>query len=80
MNQNKKYQIKGEKRDGKYIINENKNDFVEIWKFRVVNPDLVPREYLIIDEKKLNEIARTTKGTINIAGIEFYSEKSIRTR
>jgi len=29
---------------------------------------------------KLNEISRTTKGTVNIAGIEFYSEKSIRTR
>jgi len=24
---------------------------VEVWKFRVVNPDLVPREYLIIDDK-----------------------------
>jgi len=53
---------------------------VEIWKFRVVDFEKIPREYLIVNEKMLNEIARQTKGTKNIPGIEFYSEKSIRTR
>ena len=33
---------------------------------------LVPRDFLIVDEKKLNTYARAMKDTASVAGIEFY--------
>ena len=33
---------------------------------------LIPREYLCVDEKKVGAIARSSKGTIKIPGIEIY--------
>ena len=48
------------------------------WKFRIVDPNKIPREYLIPDEVKLGQIARATKGSVKIEGVEFYSEESIR--
>lgn len=45
------------------------------WKARVVNPDLIPDEYWVIDEQKINAVARATKGAIKIAGAEIYSER-----
>lgn len=49
----------------------------KIWKMRVVNPTLLPKEYLMPNEKMLNEIARATKGSLNIPGVEFYFEESL---
>ncbi len=51
--------------------------FKEIWKFKIVDIKKVPRQYLIVDEKTLGNIARSTKGKVKIAGVEFYSEKSV---
>jgi len=50
------------------------------WKFRIVAENLIPREYLVPDEKKLGEIARTEKGGVSIAGVEFYSEEVLAVR
>jgi len=47
------------------------------WKYRIVDESLIPREYLIPNEKLLANIAVTTKGTVKIAGIEFYSESTV---
>jgi len=44
-------------------------------KARVVDPKAVPREYLMIDEQKLDKVAKATKGSIKIPGVEFYCEK-----
>jgi len=44
------------------------------WKFKVVDLARVPRQYLIIDTVTLNNIAKITKGTRPIPGIEFYPE------
>jgi hypothetical protein len=52
----------------------------KIWKFRIINVNLIPRDYLIPNEKILGEIARTTSGTLKISGIEFYSEEIITSR
>lgn len=46
-----------------------------IWKARVVDPNKVPREYCIPNEKALNGLARATKGAVKVEGVEFYSEK-----
>jgi hypothetical protein len=48
----------------------------ENWKARVVNAQLVPREYLVVDEKALNALARALKDRAKVPGVEFYSETS----
>jgi len=52
----------------------------EIWKFRFVNVSLLPREYMIPNEKMLLAFARATKGTIPVPGVEFYSEEIVAAR
>lgn len=48
-----------------------------VWQFKVTDPTLVPREYLMIDEKKLNSVKKEFgEGQKQIPGIEFYLETS----
>lgn len=47
------------------------------WRARVTDHLLVPREYLIPDEKKLDRLAKAIKGPSNIPGVEFYAETSV---
>lgn len=47
------------------------------WRYRVINEALIPRDYLIPNHEKLAAIAEVTKGTLKVAGIEFYSEESM---
>lgn len=49
--------------------------FREDWKFRVVDPKAIPREYLMVDEVKIGKVVRALKNAANIAGIEAYSVK-----
>lgn len=46
------------------------------WRARVVDEAAVPREYLMVDDKKLQSVARATRGSVAIAGVEFYPEHS----
>ena len=46
----------------------------EAWAARVTNPAIVPDDFWIIDEQKLNALARATKGSIKVAGVEFYDK------
>ena len=43
----------------------------ELWSAVVVDPSLVPREYLIINQKALDALARATKGSVTIPGVKF---------
>lgn len=52
----------------------------KVWKFRVKDANAIPREYMIPNEKALQGIATSTKGSIKIAGIEFYSEDNMSAR
>ena len=52
----------------------------EIWKFRVANVSLLPREYMLPNGKMLLAFAQATKGTIPVPGVEFYSEEIIAAR
>ena len=45
------------------------------WKFRIINPALVPVEYRTIDEQKIGAVIRATKGAITIPGVEAFSER-----
>lgn len=46
----------------------------KVWKARVVDPNLVPREYLIVNEKALDAIAKGLKEMAKIPGVEFFTE------
>ena len=45
------------------------------WKYRIVNIKLLPREFMIENDKMLGQYARSTKGKIPVAGVEFYCEE-----
>lgn len=51
-----------------------------IWKWRVVDKNLIPREYLIVDSAKITSLVKATKGQIKIPGIEIYPEDSVAAR
>jgi hypothetical protein len=46
----------------------------KVWKFRVINPDIIPKEYLTPDLIKIGGIVRALKGQCKISGIEVYEE------
>jgi len=48
------------------------------WTFKIVDFEKIPREYLIVDSKKVNSAIRT--GTREIPGLEIYQEVEIATR
>lgn len=53
---------------------------VEMWKFRIKNPALVPAEYWVIDEVKIGRVVRALKGSARIPGVEAYPVKMVRKR
>ena len=53
--------------------------FREIWRFRIENLSIVPREYLMLDEKKVGAIVKAMKAQTAIPGIQAYSETTTAT-
>lgn len=49
----------------------------EDWKAEVTDPLAVPREYLVIDEKKLAAVARALKADAKVPGVRFFPQKVI---
>lgn len=47
------------------------------WRARVVNAAMVPREWLVVNEKALDAFAKATKGAVAVAGVEMYEETSL---
>ena len=52
----------------------------KIWKARIVDADIIPREWMVVNEKALNAFVKSTKGAVKIAGVEFYSESQLAVR
>lgn len=50
------------------------------WQYRIVDAALIPREYLIPDEKKIAAIVRAMKSEARIAGIEIYNKPIVAVR
>lgn len=46
-----------------------------VWKARIIDPNKVPREYCVPNEKAINALASATKGAIKVEGVEFYQER-----
>ncbi len=51
-----------------------------VWKFRITDASLVPRDYLMVDEVKLTKFAKAMKDGVKIPGVEFYPEQAISSR
>ena len=51
--------------------------FTTRWKHEVVDKNLVPREWLIVDERALADYATARKDQALVPGVRFYSEKSM---
>jgi hypothetical protein len=44
----------------------------EDWDFRLVDINLIPREYLLVNEVAIRALGKSTKGRAKIAGVEFF--------
>lgn len=49
----------------------------EVWRFEIIDPTLVPREYLAVDEQRIRKVVAALKGDTTIPGVRVYAEKSI---
>lgn len=52
-------------------------NMVKQWKFRIVNPAMIPREYLTPDEIKIGGVVRALKDQAHIPGVEVYSVDNV---
>jgi len=52
----------------------------EVWRAEVLRPSDVPREFLMVDEKKLAGYAKAMKSEARVAGVHFYPEKVVAGR
>lgn len=48
-----------------------------IWKFEVIDEKQIPREYLVVDEKRIGGVVRAMKGEVVIPGVRVYAETSL---
>lgn len=49
------------------------------WDYRVTDPTIVPREYLMLNDKMLAAKARTEKANAHVPGIEFFEDFNFAT-
>lgn len=50
----------------------------EKWKFEIENERLIPRDYMMPDEKKIGQYARMMKSGAKMPGVRFFSEEGFR--
>ena len=50
------------------------------WKFEIINPSLIPREFLIPDDKKIGAYVRSLKDSATIPGVKIWNEKTLVSR
>lgn len=48
-----------------------------VWKWRITDANLIPRQYLIPDEAAIGQVARALKDRANIPGVEIYNEAAV---
>jgi hypothetical protein len=52
----------------------------DTYKWKIIDESKIPREYLQVNEKLINQIIKQTNGSFEIPGIEIYKEKSVRVK
>lgn len=50
----------------------------KIWKWRIKDESLIPKEFWILDEKRIGQRVRADKERTDISGIEAYPEDNVR--
>lgn len=50
------------------------------WQFEVTDPSLIPREFLMVDEKKIGQVVKAMKGDTNIPGIRVWDAGTVVAR
>jgi hypothetical protein len=48
-----------------------------IWRYAVVDERQVPREYLMVDQKKLGGVVRALKGATQIPGVRVWADQTV---
>lgn len=51
--------------------------FRKTWEVEITNPNLVPREYLLIDTGALRKVCVATKGQIQVPGVRFFQRDGV---
>ncbi len=49
----------------------------KVWKFRIVDQNIIPRNYMIPDEKALGSLARSLQERASVPGVEFYADETM---
>lgn len=49
----------------------------KVWTFEITDSDLIPREYLIVDETRIRRVVTALKGDTKIPGVRVYEQKRI---
>ena len=52
--------------------------YVTRWEYRIIDQDLIPREYMIPDLANIAKVVQTMKDKTAIPGVEAYSTKTVR--
>lgn len=56
------------------VVEVKQKNVRTIWKYKIVNKDLIPKDYMQPNETLIGSIVRSSKGEVNIPGVEVYSE------
>ena len=48
-----------------------------VWKFRVIDMAALPDQYKLVNEQMLRGLATSSKGSMEIPGVEFYQEEQL---
>ena len=51
-----------------------------VWTYEITNADIIPRPYLMPDEKRIGAMVKASNGTLAIPGIRIYQEQIIVAR
>lgn len=52
----------------------------KLWQARVVDAGKVPRDFLLVDERKLDQYAKAMREMAKVEGVEFYQEDVLASR
>lgn len=52
----------------------------KVWKFRIKDESQIPRNFLMVDEKKIGQLVRAMKDEAVVPGVEVYSESQVSAR
>jgi len=61
-----------DKQPGSYSVN--------VWKFKIENENIIPKEFHTLDEQKIRKYVNTFKQDAKISGVRIYSDIEVRIR